>query len=170
MITPDDVTFDLAWHSEPMSQSIKESVHVRFEVLRAAVLKAATFWNMPPYSSCMSPRFGGTSSASGRVSCLADFQPWRWRWHVPPKCWLLYGLRDVMSHKMATLKMCIYFTAQIRYEKLVLTLQYFRRQLEGLTFKLMSRRKFRIGILRDGVNESTVIKETSVIGMWKLLI
>lgn len=75
-----------------------------------------------------------------------------------------------MSHKMATLKMCIYFTAQIRYEKLVLTLQYFRRQLEGLTFKLMSRRKFRIGILRDGVNESTVIKETSVIGMWKLLI
>jgi hypothetical protein len=28
------------------------------------------------------------------VSCSANFRPWRWRWHVPPKRRLTYGLHD----------------------------------------------------------------------------
>jgi hypothetical protein len=37
------------------------------------------------------------------VSCLADFQPWRWRWYVPPKRRFTYGLHGAISQKLAIL-------------------------------------------------------------------
>jgi hypothetical protein len=41
------------------------------------------------------------------VFCFTDFRTWRWRWYVPPKRLLMYGLQgSLFSQKMANFFIC----------------------------------------------------------------
>jgi hypothetical protein len=40
--------------------------------------------------------------ASSLDSCSADFLPLRWRWYIPQKRWLTYGLHGTVFQKMET--------------------------------------------------------------------
>jgi hypothetical protein len=50
----------------------------------------------------MSPPSSGLATCYTLVSFSPDFQPWRWRWYVPPKHWFTSGLHGAISQKMAT--------------------------------------------------------------------
>jgi hypothetical protein len=77
--------------------------HVRFNVITAVVVKNSIFWDIMPCSPLkINWHLGGTCNLLPASCCflLGFLQPWRWRWHVPPKvCLTFNGLCSFMSQK-----------------------------------------------------------------------
>jgi hypothetical protein len=80
---------------------------VGFEVLLSVVLKSSVFWDITPSSSLKVSWHFRASNKHGLVPASRSFlaslalQPWRWRWHVSPKCWLTFNrLHGITSQNL----------------------------------------------------------------------
>jgi hypothetical protein len=65
-----------------------------------------------------------------RVSCLANFLPWRWRWYVPPKRSFTYVLQGAISQKMATFFALIAVFLSVKWK--LLYMRPFQNFLESI--------------------------------------
>jgi hypothetical protein len=82
-----------------------KNFYVEFEVLTTVVMKSSILWDITPCSQVKetSMKQRGSSTFLLPAACWSLawlLQPRKWRWYVPPKCWLSFsGLHDIISQK-----------------------------------------------------------------------